>query len=288
MSRLKNILAATKLRFNESGVESPDLSAELLVAEALGLERSAMIRQLILSPNLAFPRKAFEKLQGMVIRRLRREPVALILGRKEFYGRSFKVSRDTLIPRPETELIVDFAKTFDCIEKNCLFADLGAGSGCLAVTLALEHPSWRGLALDFSRPALEMARHNAEDLGAAGSLEFIQADFKALPFAAQSLDLIVSNPPYVSEAEYLGLEPELRLYEPKSALVPGPEGTEDLRAICLQAAICLRSGGILLMELGAAQGQAMASFAQASPDWMEPAVLQDLAGLDRVLFCRKK
>jgi release factor glutamine methyltransferase len=181
------------------------------------------------------------------------------------------------------------------------FADFGTGSGCIAVTLALELPGWQGVALDKSPAALEMARENAQRLG-ADHLEFLLADFARPPLPEKSLDLLVSNPPYVSEREYADLDREVRAFEPKSALVPaldGPDrapgtlpgtkeasGLEDIKTVILQAERLLKIGGILLIEMGSGQGEAGQALFDRSR-WERVEVRPDLAGLPRLLVAKK-
>jgi release factor glutamine methyltransferase len=165
-----------------------------------------------------------------------------------------------------------------------VFADLGTGTGCIAVTLALELPHWRGIAVEKSPAALRIARANAIRLGAE-NLCLALADFRTPPVPPALLDLLLSNPPYVSEAEYHALSREVRAFEPKSALVPcsgGVSGLEDAEALIPLARTLLKPGGLLLMEIGCRQGPALLSRLQGS-DWAEARLHKDLAGLDRVL-----
>jgi release factor glutamine methyltransferase len=288
--------------FAAGGVDSPRLSAELLLAESLGLDRNDLLSRLIISPETPVPASSLAVCERLMLRRVKGEPVAYILGRKEFYGRNFLVSPAVLIPRPETELLADLALRF-AGQKDAphtgLFADFGTGSGCIAVTLALELPGWRGLALDRQPEALRLAARNANRL-AARNLVFALADFTRPPAAEASLHLLLANPPYVSEEEYGSLTDEVRCFEPKSALVPsafarsrlregaGPAtGLEDARSIIASAACLLRPGGLLLMEMGCAQARALLDEA-GTRDWASLTVHQDLAGLDRVLAAQKK
>ena len=215
--------------------------------------------------------------------RLAGEPVAYLTGRREFYGRDFLVDSSTLIPRPETEHLVEAALEFFRDGETIRFLDLGTGSGCIAVTLAAERPLWKGTAVDISSGALAVAKRNAEANGVSGALEFLQADFTLpLPLAAGSFDLVVSNPPYISEEEYAGLDPGVRNFEPRSALVPGPEGLEHPRAVEAAARALLKEGGLLLMEHGYLQGDACRALC---PDayWKDMRTGRDLAGKDRFL-----
>lgn len=293
---LRTALALMERRFSAAAVDSPRLSAEVLLAEALGMDRNELLKRLILTPESCPPASALAVAEDLARRRGTGEPVAHILGRKEFYGREFSVTPATLVPRPETELLVDLALRFAAsgrAPRGGWFGDFGAGSGCIAVTLGLELPAWRGLALDRSPEALGVARNNARRLRADG-LAFALADFTRPPLRPGSLDLLVSNPPYVSQAEYAGLSREVRDFEPKSALVPDvPEkkdtadGMEHAGAIISQAMRLLRPGGQLLVEIGCRQ--AAAALAAASDKaWESVEIHRDLAGLDRVLAARKR
>lgn len=266
------------------GTEAPRRAAELLLCSVLNISRV----ELITHPERGVPPDAGARLDGLLERRLSGEPVAYLLGWREFYGRSFEVSAATLIPRPESECLVDEA--LGRLPENALsFADLGTGSACLAVTLAAERPLWRGVAADISEQALNTARRNAERLDTAERLTFVCADFTTPAFVPDfrsaghaGLDLVISNPPYVSEAEYAALDPGVRAYEPKTALVPGPSGLEHARAVAEAAWQILRPGGLLLMEHGAAQGEAVRAL--CTPErWRDVRTGQDLAGLDRYL-----
>ena len=265
--------------------DAPRRTAELVLCSVLNITRVALITH----PDRELPRDAVARLAELLERRLSGEPVAYLLGWREFYGRSFEVNAATLIPRPETECLVDEALAF-LPEQAVCFADLGTGSGCLAVTLAAERPLWKGVAVDISEQALDTARRNAERLGTADRLNFVRADFARFGFLPDfppvvpdaGLSLVISNPPYVSEAEYASLAPDVRVYEPKTALVPGPTGLEHARAVVEAAWHILRPGGLLLMEHGAAQGGAVRALC-APERWRDARTGRDLAGLDRYL-----
>lgn len=262
------------------GTEAPRRTAELVLCAVLDTTRVA----LLVHPDRELPPGAEDRLADLLRRRLRGEPVAYLLGWREFYGHAFEVNSATLIPRPETEHLVDEALA-RLPERAVRFADLGTGSGCLAVTLAVERPLWKGVALDISEDALDTARRNAERLEAADRLAFVCADFTQPGFwdaGSAGLHLVVSNPPYVSEAEYATLDPGVRDYEPKTALVPGSTGLEHPCAVVGAAWHILRPGGLLLMEHGAGQGAA--ARALCPPDrWRDVETGRDLAGCDRYL-----
>ena len=288
---IASFLREQRRLFTAEGVESPSLSADLLLAEALRISREKLLRLTLMEPEKLLPGEALQAFAAFSERRRKGEPVAYILGRKEFYGREFVVNSSTLIPRPETELIIDEALNFCQGKERGTFADFGTGSGCLAVTLALELPGWEGFALDISEAALATARLNAHNLGAASRVSFALADFTLPILPAASLDLLLSNPPYVSEDEYEKLDKGVRDFEPRSALVPPPangckaSGLEHLCQIVAIAARTLKPGGVLLMEIGSRQGPALLEQIR-DERWSELRLVRDLAGLDRLLCAR--
>lgn len=286
---------------------SPRREAELLLCHALNLTREALVTR----TREALPPDAEGDLNALLARRAGGEPLAYLAGKKEFYGRMFAVSPAALIPRPETEHLVDAAlvlsgmagasavpfperltEALACAplfpDGEVRFLDLGTGSGCIALTLAAECPRWKGLAVDISESALEVARANAKALDAADRVNFLRADFTAadfadrLPEAFRSPCLIVSNPPYIGEEEYAGLDRGVRCFEPKGALVPGPSGLEHLRALVAAAERLLPPGGLLLMEHGAGQGEAVRELCGSA--WKLALTGKDYAGLDRYLL----
>ena len=272
------ILATRRL----AHTDAPVLTAQLLLCHVLGIDRVALIAH---SEEIVPPADE-ARLEALLARREQGEPLAYILGVREFYGRDFAVNPHTLIPRPETEHLIETALEFfdkrGMVDKGLRFIDLGTGSGCIAVTLAAERPSWQGTALDISQGALETARANAAANGVA--LDFLHADFtQALPFEPASFDLVVSNPPYISEEEYAGLDAGVRDFEPRSALVPGPEGMEHPRAVEEVARRLLRPGGLFLMEHGWLQGEACRALCHTD-FWNDIHTGCDLAGKDRFLF----
>ncbi len=241
------MLARARTFLARKGVEAAPREAEHLVAHALGLDR------LRLFLSLDRPLEKAEILRGreLVVRRGKHEPTAYLLGKREFYGREFQVGPGVLVPRPETELLVDRARALLDGRAALRIADIGTGSGCLAVTLALELPGSRVSAVELAPRALDYARRNAERHGAA--VEFHLGDACA-PLAGH-FDLVVSNPPYVDPAERALLAPEIREHEPPEALF-APPGDPDhwVRRLVSESRELLAGGGWLLVELG--QGQA--------------------------------
>ena len=267
-----------------AGTEAPATVAALLLCHVLGIDKVALVAH----SEEEVPADAERRLEALLARRLAGEPAAYLIGRREFYGRDFFVDSGTLIPRPETEHLVEAALEFFGDRQDVRFLDLGTGSGCIAVTLVAERPTWRGAAVDISSAALKTARKNAEANGAADAVTFVEADFTGpLPFACGSFDLVVSNPPYISEEEYAGLDPGVRNFEPRSALVPGPSGLEHPRAVEAAARALLKEGGLLLMEHGCLQGDACRALC-SDAYWKDMRTGRDLAGKDRFLFAVRR
>jgi release factor glutamine methyltransferase len=221
-------------------------------------------------------------LEALVARRARHEPMAYITGEREFFGRPFGVTPAVLIPRPETELVVDEALQWlrtDAATASPLIVDAGTGSGCLAITLALEWPSARVVAVDRSAEALAVARENAERLGAP--VRFVHGSWLE---GETGVDLIVSNPPYVAERDRDALAPDVVEYEPAAALFAGPDGLDAIRALVPAAARALAPGGALLMEIGAGQNRAVADLVASSPPLAVVRIAADLQSIPRVVI----
>jgi release factor glutamine methyltransferase len=212
--------------------------------------------------------------------------VAYITGRREFYGREFRVTPDVLIPRPETESIIEAAHDLLAdpgAPPTPDILDVGTGSGCLAVTLALEHPSAHIVATDVSAAALAVAADNARAHGVEPRIAFMHAELTGA--LDRAVDLIVSNPPYVSEGDYATLEPDVRDYEPRTALVGGPDGLAVIRLLAPAAARALRAGGALVLEVGQGQDSRVeALLTLAGFGRLE--TRRDLAGTPRVVTAR--
>ncbi len=273
-------LATAAAELAALGLDAPRLSAELLGTKAFGLSRLG----LIVRAKDRLNDEALSIFRALVARRAKGEPVAYLLGEKEFYSLALRVTPDVLIPRPETELIVEEAERLFPAQAPLRFADFGTGSGALAVALAHVFPHAHGLAVDLSPQALEVARHNAREHNVAARLDFLCADFTSLKLPPASLDLVAANPPYVTEAEYAMLSPEVRGFEPDSALVSPDSGLAHIRGLAPVAAQALRPGGVLLCEFGSSQGRAVLElFSDPALGFSQPAILRDYAGLDRVL-----
>lgn len=251
----------------------PRLDARLLMQHLLGITHA----QYLADPDRKLNGAEVEAFMTLVLRRERGEPVAYLLGEKDFYSRSFRVTSDVLIPRPDTELIVTLAlKRLKTLTWPRVL-DLGTGSGAIAVTIACEHPEAAVVAVDVSPAALAVARENADRLG--GKVGFIESDwFSAL--GDEAFDLIVANPPYVAARDPHLLQDGLP-FEPDLALTDGADGLSCIRRIVADAPAHLVAGGLLLIEHGYDQAEAVRGLLQAGP-FTEIATWQDLSGNDRV------
>jgi release factor glutamine methyltransferase len=271
---VREMLALAQAFLARKGVEGARREAELLVAHALGLDRLA----LFLAFDRPLERAEVARARELLVRRGRREPTAYLTGKREFYGREFRVGRGVLVPRPESELLVERARALLAGRMAPRIADVGTGSGCLAITLALELPRSRVCGVDVSAAALEYARANAARLGAAVELHLGDG----LEPLSPPFDLIASNPPYVDPAERAGLAPEVREHEPAEALF-APSGAPDhwVQRLLEEGPPRLAPQGFLLIELGHDQGARLAGALREStlPWRME----RDLEGVQRLL-----
>ncbi|MBI3127467.1 MAG: peptide chain release factor N(5)-glutamine methyltransferase [Candidatus Tectomicrobia bacterium] len=270
--------AELRRRFAAAGVENPAGDAEVLLAWLLGCDRA----RLHAHPETGLSLSLVERLDAAAARRERREPLAYITGEKEFWSLPFRVGPGVLVPRPETELLVERGIALLREREAPLILDLGTGSGAVAVALAHELPRARVIATDVSETALRCARENARRNGVESRVELLRADLSGgLPEGA--FDLVVSNPPYVPSGEIAGLMPEVSRHEPVEALDGGPDGMRFLRAIIRGAPARLRPGGALLLETAPGQIPLCLAEARAAGAFAEPRAWRDLAGRERVL-----
>jgi release factor glutamine methyltransferase len=276
---LREALSQTVAELRGANVPSPTLAAELLLMHVLGAERAWLYAHL--DDPLDAP--AAERYRELVRRRAAGTPTQYLTGRQEFWGLEFEVTPDVLIPRPETEHVVEvaLARLGEKRERGPLrVADVGTGTGCLAVALARELPAAQIFAGDISPPALAVARRNAARHGMAGRVTFVQSDLLAA-FASRTFNLIVSNPPYIGQQESGTLPREVREHEPAQALFAGEQGMEVYPLLITQAADRLVPGGLLVMELGYDLSERVESLLGVA--WRDVEITNDLAGIPRVI-----
>jgi release factor glutamine methyltransferase len=262
-------------------VSSPRLEAEFLLARLLDTDRGG----LLVRRDERLAAKIAERYASWIDRRAAREPAQHITGTQEFYGLDFRVDGRVLIPRPETEGIIDAVLALD-LPPKAVAVDLGVGSGCIAVTLAVRRPDLELHALDSSADALDVARANAAAHGVGDHIEFVQADL-ANPPAAWSgrIDVVMSNPPYVPEGDLSGLDSEVRDHDPRDALVAGPTGLEAYEALVPVARDLLVHEGHLVLELGIDQDEAVSGLVEAG-GFRVVEIRPDMQQIPRVLVAR--
>ena len=298
---VRDALENAVLRFAEAGgaasdpsAASPVFEAELLLAHILGIERW----RLRCEPLRHLDSSQYASFSSFVDRRLNREPLAYILGEKEFWSRNFNVSTHTLIPRPETELIVETALHLaengdlpSSQENDCMpypmILDAGTGSGILAVTLALEMPGAMVMASDISSGALEVAVHNIHSFGVRNRVLPIYSNWCSCLEDRPFFDLVVSNPPYVGEHEKRFMERDVLDYEPALALFAMDDGLYAIRQLLEQVPSVLKPGGWFLCEIGYMQGKDIRQLVHADSRFSHVEIRKDLAGRDRMLAVRK-
>lgn len=258
-------------------VDSPRLCARLIMGWVLGCSQE----KLLTFPDLVLSTEEKSLFMELVARRARGEPLAYITGRKEFYGLEFIVDKRVLIPRPETELLVDAVIERYRLHPGFVFLDVGTGSGAIAVTLALEIPKSTGLACDLSLSAVKVAKGNALRHGLLDRICFFRSDL-GQGVKPGSIDLVVANPPYLSDEEFRRTSIEVSGYEPYTALVAEEEGLGHFRRLEIIAWEVLNKNGMVFLEIGKDQGEEVAGIFSR---WKNIAIHKDLAGLDRVLTC---
>jgi release factor glutamine methyltransferase len=278
-----DILNETAKIMETAGIPSPRLDAEVLLSFCLGCERIEFYK----NPKRLLNKEEKAIFQNLVARRLKWEPVAYITGRKEFWSFVLEVNNSVLIPRPDTEVLVeealDIIRAGNSSDINIL--DIGTGSGAIALALAKEIPIARITATDISAAALEVAKKNARNLGLDSLIDFRQGN---LWEPVDGLfDIIVSNPPYISEYEYRNLPRGVKDYEPSEALLAGVQGTDFYERIINQAGDYLKSGGWLLLEIGSTQAVEIKKIAETSGKYKDINIRKDYAGKPRVIKARR-
>lgn len=280
MTTIGTALAAGRARLFAAGIDSAALDARLLLAYAIGDTHARIVGW----PERPIDAQAAAAFDALIARRARREPVAHLLGTREFWGLDFRVSPVTLIPRPDSEAVVEAALARVAGRAAALtIVDIGTGTGCLLLALLHELPSATGIGVDLP-PVLGLAAENARLLGLSDRARFLAAGALAdVPPA----DLVVANLPYIPSADITALEPDVALYEPRSALDGGPDGLDAFRALAPRLPSLLRAGGNACLEVGAGQARAVESLFAAVPGLEIGGRARDLAGLDRVVCVRR-
>jgi len=286
----------------DKGVDSPRLDAELLLAHALGCDRLKLYLQWDRPLNEAEKEQMRDALRR---RGGAREPVARIVGQREFFGRPFRVGRDAFVPRPETEWLVERALALIAempdvkIESSVMNADaensgsgapcvidIGTGSGCIAISVALECPRAAVTATEISEETLRVARDNASALGAVGRVRFLRGDLFAE--AEGPFDLVISNPPYIASEAIAGLMPEVAEHDPRRALDGGAGGLEVFRRLAADAPPRMKPGARMLLEIGEGQGSEVAEILKSTDAFEDIRVVRDLAGLERYVEASRR
>ena len=278
MPGIRDLLHAAAERMSEAGIEGGRLDARILLAQAMQITRD----ELIAASRKPTTDEA-ERFEALIRRRLAREPIAYITGRKEFWSLDFAVGPGVLVPRPDTETLIEAALNLDLDRDAPLrVADLGTGSGAILIALLKQFPNARGTGFERSAPALAFAKANLKTHGLEKRGEIVGGDWNEAP--AGAFDLILSNPPYIPSHQIEALEPDVRLHEPRAALDGGLDGLDAYRALAKLLPGLLRPGGLALLELG--QGQAEAA-AALFPELVLVRIVPDLAGISRVLVLKK-
>ncbi|MBI4275984.1 MAG: peptide chain release factor N(5)-glutamine methyltransferase [Rhizobiales bacterium] len=269
--------------FRRQGVESAELDARILIGHALCLDHAHLV-----ATSRTIDANDVNAIAQLAARRLAREPVARIIGTKEFWGLPLSLSAATLVPRPETETVVEAALA--AIDQDggrsrpLRIADLGTGTGALLLALLMELPFAKGVATDVAHEAIVTARDNARRFGLNGRTYFTVCDFGTA--LAGGFDLVVSNPPYIAHADIAALAPEVRNHDPLLALDGGEDGLTSYRFIAADARRLLTPRGVLVLELGVGQAQAVCDLLLGAGLWPQNPACPDLAGIPRALVAR--
>jgi release factor glutamine methyltransferase len=285
-ARLGEVIVEARRLLEQAGIETAEQEALWLMAHVLHLSTHHVVTdrdRLLSSSELLAAR-------GLIKRRVGREPLQYILGTQEFCGLEFIVNPAVLIPRPETQLLVEYVTQRIRADQPATIVDVCTGSGCIAVAIARLRPHARVIATDLSGPALNVARQNAIRLGVSERITWLEGDLLG-PLAEQELegqvDVIVSNPPYIPELDWATLQPEVKLFEPRSALVAGPQGTELHERLLREASRYFSPGGAVIMEIGTGQARAMRRVVEQTPGYRFHRLVLDEAGLERVVIVER-
>lgn len=277
---LVSLWTDVRRRLENAGINTPVFEARLLLEAGAGVSRL----DIVTDPRRPMTAAQVEAVDALVQRREAREPVSHIIGRRHFWTLDLAVSPDVLTPRPETELLVEFALKTLAPERPARVLDLGVGSGAILLAVLNERPYATGVGVDRSAAALAMAAANAEALKLSGRVELREGDWAE--GLTETFDIVLSNPPYIASNDIDGLAPEVARYEPRLALDGGADGLDGYRAIMASLARLLKPGGVFAFEVGQGQADAVAALAEAQGLFTTPA-LRDLAGIPRVVSGRR-
>ena len=283
---LGEVIAEARRMLEQAGIESAEQEVLWIVEHVLCLAAHHVVadRDRVLS------QVEQSAVRGLIERRVGREPLQYILGTQEFCGLEFDVNPTVLIPRPETELLVEYVAQRIPLDRQATVVDVCTGSGCIAVAIARLRPHVRVIASDLSNPSLEVARRNATHHAVSELITWLESDLLgslAKLGLEGRIDVIVSNPPYIAEADWAFLQPEVRLFEPRGALVAGPLGTELHERLLWEAGRYLIPGGALIMEIGAGQARAMRRIVDQISEYRFHRLVYDAAGLERVVIVER-
>lgn len=280
---IHDLVQGARDRFMNAGISAnlATLDAEVLARQVLGWDRAKFLADRNEKATSVF----LLQYEPLVARRERREPVSYILGMREFWGLPFEVGPDVLIPRQETEFIVEETLALVGKDSHPVIVDVGTGSGCIGISLAREIPGARVIASDVSKHALEVARRNAARHNVADRITFVETSF--LEGIEEGVDIIVSNPPYVPSVSRRGLTPEVRDYEPSVALFGGEDGLDGLRSVLEGAVAKLAAGGHLVMEFGCGQDDGVTDLVRAVDGLDVVKIRHDLQDIPRTVICRR-
>lgn len=282
-----NLIRWTDERFRREGLSTPRLDAEVLLAETLGVDRVGLYTHF----DQPLHPEELARFKKLIRRRLQREPVAYIIGKREFWSLPFKVTPDVLIPRPETEILI--AEALKVVSapartgRNFRILEIGTGSGAISIVLTKECPSAALVATDLSAKALAIAQENAVQLGVGERIQFLRGDLFAPLEKESTFELIITNPPYIAGDDFPSLPPDVRGFEPRLALDGGKDGLAFFRKVLPRVGEFLNPGGWFLAEIGAGQEEKIRQLAAETPELACGDFVPDLAGIKRVFKARK-
>lgn len=279
---IQSLLNWTINFFKQKGIESARLDAEVLLAHLLKKERI----YLYVHFDEPMQEQELAAFREYVKRRAQHVPVAHIIGEKEFMGLKFKVSPATLVPRPDTEILVENAIAELGKDSAAEIADIGTGSGAVILSMLVNMPKSKGCTVDISPEALAVARENADSLEVSDRCEFFEGDLFA-PLGGRVFDAVVSNPPYIPQKDIAGLEDDVKKYEPIAALTDGGDGLSFYRRLFSEGGAYVKEGGLMAVEIGIHQSSAVRKIAEEN-GWHNIKVIKDYAGIDRVVIAWKR